>query len=178
MSIKSLPSVTILNGLLTLRENDTCFEYSENPKKLKKLMQEVEITVEYKGTDIHFTDDKEKRIILEIKVLRGENGMFFTFGMSIHDTELFALSAKSAAQKLPFAEIYKKRYEIRDNLLYSILSCIASDYYCPETFEDFCTEFGYDTDSRRAEKTFHACLEQSRKLKTVFTPEEIEYLPR
>lgn len=40
----------------------------------------------------------------------------------------------------------------------TVLDCLCSDATCPDTFEDFCSEYGYDTESRRAERTFHACL--------------------
>lgn len=48
------------------------------------------------------------------------------------------------------------------------------------TFEDFCSDFGYDSDSRRAESTYHAIYhavqEESRKVRAFFTKEEIETL--
>jgi hypothetical protein len=38
------------------------------------------------------------------------------------------------------------------------LECLLSDSSAGDTtFENFCSEFGYDTDSRKAEKTFKAC---------------------
>lgn len=33
------------------------------------------------------------------------------------------------------------------------------------SFEDFCSEFGYDTDSRKAEKTYNQCVKQTKSLK-------------
>lgn len=57
---------------------------------------------------------------------------------------------------------------------YSVLSCCSSDLNCPETFEDFCAEYGYDQDSRKAETTFKACLKQSERLHRLFDGEEIE----
>lgn len=35
------------------------------------------------------------------------------------------------------------------------------------TFSNFCYEFGYDTDSRKAEKTFRACQKSFEKFKNV-----------
>lgn len=37
---------------------------------------------------------------------------------------------------------------------YSILACLEK--YDPETFEDFCMSFDYDTDSIKARETFEA----------------------
>ena len=63
-------------------------------------------------------------------------------------------------------------------MLYSILSCVSLDYYIPNIFEEFCAEFGYDTDSRKAFDTWQACLIQSNKLRKVFSEDEISALPR
>ena len=57
-----------------------------------------------------------------------------------------------------------------------VLACISGDCHCPETFDDFCSEYGYDTDSRQAYATWERCLAFSEKLNHFFTPEEIEAL--
>ena len=59
---------------------------------------------------------------------------------------------------------------------YSVLSCISFDLFCPDEFEDFCGEFGYDTDSRKALKTFHKCASFAAQLQAFFTEEQIEDL--
>jgi hypothetical protein len=51
---------------------------------------------------------------------------------------------------------------------YSVLACCSSELYCPDTFEEFCNEFGYDNDSRQAEKTFKALSKFSAKLQKFF----------
>jgi hypothetical protein len=55
---------------------------------------------------------------------------------------------------------------------YSVLTCCSSEINCPETFEDFCSEFGYEEDSRKAEKTFRALKKFSDKLNKFFNTEE------
>jgi len=47
-----------------------------------------------------------------------------------------------------------------------VLSSLCSDARGVDrtTFEDWCSEFGYDTDSRRAEKIYHLCVETNAKL--------------
>lgn len=42
------------------------------------------------------------------------------------------------------------------------------------TFEDFCSDFGYDSDSRQAEKTCHAVAAEWKRVKAFFTDAEIE----
>lgn len=51
---------------------------------------------------------------------------------------------------------------------HSVLACVSSDIYCPETFEDFCAEYGYDEDSRKAEATFRRCATFGRQLRAFF----------
>lgn len=49
-----------------------------------------------------------------------------------------------------------------------VLDCLASDSAGVEnarSFEDWANEYGYDTDSRKAEKGFKVCERQAEKLK-------------
>jgi hypothetical protein len=59
---------------------------------------------------------------------------------------------------------------------YDVLACISSDASCPETFEEFCSEFGYDTDSIKAQKLHKSCLAFALKLRGFFTEQEIAEL--
>lgn len=46
-----------------------------------------------------------------------------------------------------------------------VLSCLASDARSGETsFDEFCSEFGYDSDSRKAEATWKACRAMAPRL--------------
>ena len=57
---------------------------------------------------------------------------------------------------------------------YDVLACASSDIHCPSDFGDFCAEYGYDTDSRRAEQTFKRCRAQSERLQRIFDTEEMQ----
>ena len=49
-----------------------------------------------------------------------------------------------------------------------VLDCLASDSSSIENvrgFEDWCSDFGYDTDSRQAEKTYKACEHAAKRLR-------------
>ena len=51
----------------------------------------------------------------------------------------------------------------------SAFYCFVSDSLAGmEIFENFCSEFGYDTDSRSAEKTWKKCQKQYQKFTKVF----------
>ena len=55
---------------------------------------------------------------------------------------------------------------------YAVLACISRDVHCPEAFKDFCSDYGYDEDSRKAEATFKRCRALAVKLQEFFTEQE------
>jgi len=57
---------------------------------------------------------------------------------------------------------------------YDLLSCLTK--YDPGTFENFCSDYGYDPDSRKAEKTYRSVLEEWNNVSNLFTEYEIEQL--
>lgn len=65
--------------------------------------------------------------------------------------------------------------EGKDPTAEEVLDCLASDAAGIENaaglltepdFEDWCSEYGFEADSRKAEQTFKACVHQARRLKT------------
>lgn len=66
-------------------------------------------------------------------------------------------------------------------LMNIVLSCIKMDYHCSSdnypTFEEFASAFGYDEDSRKAEKIYHDVVKHGDKLNTVFSAELVETFP-
>jgi hypothetical protein len=58
--------------------------------------------------------------------------------------------------------------------LASVLSCLADDAagaVNAQGFEDWCSEYGYDTDSRKAERTYNTIIRQAGKLESFLGPE-------
>lgn len=55
---------------------------------------------------------------------------------------------------------------------YDILACLTK--YDPGKFENFCSDFGYNEDSRRAETVYHAVLKEWTKVQKFFTQAELE----
>ena len=52
--------------------------------------------------------------------------------------------------------------------LAEVLDCLASDASGvdnTQSFEDWASEYGYDTDSHKAEKTYNICVQQAQELK-------------
>lgn len=50
--------------------------------------------------------------------------------------------------------------------MYDILSCLTK--YDPEPFDDFCTEFGYDINSRDSRKTYKAVYKEYEAVERLF----------
>lgn len=57
---------------------------------------------------------------------------------------------------------------------YDVLACLTK--YDPETFEDFCSVFGYDEDSRKAERIYEAVKEEYQNVAMLWNDSEIEEL--
>lgn len=58
--------------------------------------------------------------------------------------------------------------------LYDVLTCLQK--YDVGSFEDFCGEFGYDEDSRNAEKIYNAVVKETEAMQRLFNDEELEIL--
>jgi hypothetical protein len=57
---------------------------------------------------------------------------------------------------------------------YDILACLTTNN--PIDFENFCLDYGYDTDSRKAEKIYKAVCEEWNNIKMLYSDEEITKL--
>ena len=90
----------------------------------------------------HFEEDEEKRYIFNCTLSRNGKRYTFNFGQSI--------SAKDTPPTM-----------------YDILTCLTK--YNPETFEDFCSEYGYNTDSINAQKTYKAVKREFNGVNRLFS---------
>lgn len=90
----------------------------------------------------YFDSDKECRHVFTCKLTRGRKQYTFTFGQSI-----------AAGWQEPD--------------IYDVLSCITK--YDPETFEFFCSNYGYDTDSRMAERIYKGVCKEYAAVERLFS---------
>lgn len=73
--------------------------------------------------------------------------------------------------------IGRSNYRIKKPTLEDILDSLALDAsVLDQTFEEFCGEFGYDTDSRKAEETYQACRENAKGLLSLLGKETFKTL--
>jgi hypothetical protein len=79
------------------------------------------------------------------------------------------------ARLATFLAKYQKVSPSLADVLYSIL-IDGSPYFDNETFEDWCANFGYDVDSRKAERMYRVCDDTGRQMVKALGREEIEKL--
>lgn len=140
----------------------------------KKYSVAVESKLLYHGP--YWDDEKKSRDVYEITIKReGKKDWVFKFGQSIVDSELstknypndWDVCKARGLRKIPvlMTEMFKLRRGKKPTE-YDVLACICKDD--PEDFENFCSNFGYDTDSRKAEKTYFAVQKEYRECLRMF----------
>lgn len=75
-----------------------------------------------------------------------------------------------------WSSLRDSQHGIRTVDAYTVLAAVSGDVNCPEDFHEFCGEYGYDEDSRKAERTFKGAAAFGRRLRAFFTQEEITEL--
>jgi hypothetical protein len=117
----------------------------------------TEFKAEFVENNFYFEGDKETRDIYRITIKRGNRRYSFKFGQSIVNSGYLSVN---------------KKFELPTP--YHVLACLEK--YEHSTFEDFCNEFGYDTDSRSAKKIYKACKKQYTKLVELYSESEMDLL--
>lgn len=87
-------------------------------------------------------NDKQLRCIFKMRLTRNRKTYTFEFGQSIMNGS-------------------------KEPTMYDVLSCVQK-YDCG-TFENFCAEYGYNDDSRTAERTYKACCKEYASMERLFS---------
>lgn len=133
-------------------------QYYQDVEILSKVLAETKVRVRYLRTGRYFPEDTEVRDIYAFSIMReNKPKIIVKFGASLQST-----------------------WNHERPGLYEVLTSIEADYTAGEygTFEEFCDNLGYETDSRKAEKTYNAVMRQHEKLSRVFESAEILSFPR
>lgn len=151
-------------------------------------------TAEFLENGFHFQDDKDVRDIYKITLKKGSRKYSFKFGQSIMNSQYYQDPIKERTYTLN-GGCRTGNYSINDiskyqnsfgfgkqmKLIagkqptpYDVLACLTK--YDPGTFEDFCGEFGYDTDSRKAYKTYKAVKREWENVAILFNDEQLDML--
>lgn len=149
---------------------------------------------EFVKNDFYFAGDKEKRDIYKITLSRGGREYSFNFGQSIINSGFYytkgvmkiELDRAMINNKELVTYIIRRDYDFLNNgksdkihkpiepNSYDVLACLTK---CdPMDFENFCSEYGYDTDSRTAKKTFKAVVKEWNMVCSLWNDSEIEQL--
>lgn len=100
---------------------------------------------------------------------KGRGHLAIDFWSSYADEEFNALGSKKyQMQETIFKYADKGRQAPTP---YDVIACIQKSEV--GTFDDFCSDFGYDSDSRKAEETYHAVVREWRKVQKFFTEAEL-----
>ena len=155
------------------------------------------ISIEFLKHGFHFHNDKEKRDIYYITISKGSRKYEFNFGQSLNDSGFyFTMGKRRVDLDRKFLEVSKSQltrhikrninYDYLDNgksdkihypqapSEYSILAAITK--YDPGTFEEFCEEYGYDINSKSADKIYLAVKDEWNHIQALYTDEELELL--
>lgn len=148
-----------------------------------------EMKIEYMGLSVNREwKEKEKRCLYEITLTSPRGSMTFDFWDSIRNAEIKTMTLEAYAEKryrMPFpsltqAEKMQANKELASKKknavpsVYDVLACLTKSD--PGTFEDFCSNFGYDEDSRTAERIYFAVQKEYTQLTRIFTPGQMEEL--
>ena len=87
------------------------------------------------------------------------------------DASSYEIHASLAAKLAKAQQVTPKLADV----LHSLLSD-GSPHFDSCSFEEWASEYGYDTDSRKAESIYRECLETGRKLARAFSPSDLEAL--
>lgn len=143
------------------------------------------LEIVYMYTGPYFDGDKESRDVYTFTLKNAKGQYSGKFGDSVRDTAINAICKSRGSftrEQAKMAGIARKT-DHETNLAarklkpvkptaYSILACLTK--YDPGSFADFCADYGYDTDSRKAEKTYFAVQEEYNGLRRMFTSEQLE----
>lgn len=134
-------------------------------KQARKFLKSTGATLSLKliAHDKYFPNDEATRDIYQVTLTRAGRGFTFTFGQSLANSQKYHDTASNC-----------RRIPGKPPTNYEVLSSL--DPYVPETFEEFAGDYGYDPDSRAAEKTYNEMQRHKMNLERLFTNEELELL--
>lgn len=174
---------------------------NEYEKQANDFLEKVGATIEVKFVKHakHFDDDKQARDIYEIKISKKTRSFTFMFGNSLNSSFEYIVAPHlvnkvwneqmTGGKRGLSADEYKKLKKGNFNLsirdiypnpnfkvptAYDVLTCLQK--YDVGTLENFCSEFGYNEDSKKAEKTYNAVAEEFKNVCMLFSDSEIEEL--
>lgn len=105
----------------------------------------------------------------KIRVIKSEHGQAQQYKGTIE----FNNKKESFQYTDSIANFYDNKRPEAKSLIY----CVLMDATCDlSSFEDFCSEFGYDSDSIKHKNIYDACIKSAEKLGNLFNSTELSEL--
>jgi len=142
-------------------------------KQATDLLEKFGVKFEYTnmGSEVSRVDPKRKNYRYIARFIRPGKQVEFDFHGSIADYEAAEIGVRT---KGGFGYYLKKDKNKRVLHAYDVLACLTKDN--PGMFSDFCSEYGYEEDSRKAFSTYEDVCEEWKKVSSFFSASEIEEL--
>jgi hypothetical protein len=145
------------------------------------------MTVEFLSNGFYFRDDKDRRDIYRITLVRGQRSYTFKFGQSVFRSGRYIYvdsMGKIVTNSRSEIHKYAKRYVSLGECVINKDQCEPTAYdvltaltrYDPGTFGDFCSEYGYSADSKSAEDTYNAVVDEYKNLRILYSDAEIDQM--
>jgi len=167
-------------------------EYEKQAEDFLKATR-TEMSISFWKTGKHFEDDKVERDIYDITLTREGRSWTFQFGNSLSHSGRFLVEGKRLHTEEEAKAFLKKRYGayaggagfkgyvkvnkvFREPTPYDVLSVLTK--YPSDSFSEFCADYGYDEDSRKAEKIYNAVKDEYANLERLFSEAELDELRR
>ena len=165
---------------------------TEYQAQAKQFLTDCDATMEIKfiGKEVptHWQGETKPHNKYQFTITTPKGKYTSYFWNSLNNTEISEMTADDVAKKIYRAHYDVLRIHEKTKVLkelqarkaeakpteYDILACVEK--YSYDSFSDFCSEFGYSTDSISARETFLACGEEYAGLRRIFTEEQMEKL--
>jgi len=143
--VEPLPE-EVITQIISIFEKYNKPEHTEQ-KTNTATFKQFQVKASYKGTKkAEWSSDNFNNHMVTVTNTETSNKITFEFWASMTHPEL------------------NREYDILNAFYCFVTDAISGSY----SFENFCSEFGYDTDSRTAEKIYRKCKKQLEKLNKIY----------
>lgn len=151
-------------------------EYIEQAEKFLK-DSDTTFNIVWIGCFPYLDDEEENRDVYSVTLSNDRHVYNFRFGDSIRNTQE-RLGTWKPQRKMTVYEYERAKAKLKKAhkkpTPYDVLACLT--HYDPDTFRNFCADFGYDEDSRKAEKIYLAVQDEWENVRKLFNDEQLEQL--
>lgn len=159
--------------------------------------QKTEITAQF----LCF-DEKSEQLKFQFTISKGKNKETYDWFCGVlfpdYDKKKGGMLIRTNSEREKQQILNKRRGIVREKESYTaqlrirkpisnFLHSMLSDYFCvreiwsetataPVEFEEFCSNLGYEEDSRQAERIYRNCVHAARQLEGFFTPQQLIHL--